>query len=461
MDYTKTYGLTKVFRMPADVELTADILKDFIELNKKITLEKYSYLERAYENDYDIFHMPKKDNSKPDNRLAANFAKYITDTMNGFFMGIPVKVDCDDEKVKQYVELVNSYNNQDDQNAELSKIMDIFGRGNEMYYVDEDGQIGIVYLKPTCSFMIYDDSVLQRPLYFVRYYLDSEEIERGSVSNATQVTYFNEKDGKIEFSSEKPKPHGFNGVPAREFIENDERIGIYEGVMSLIDSFNQALSEKANEIDYFGDAYMKILGAKIDNEDTKHIKENRIINFEGDGDNITVDFMTKPSADSTQENHLERLERLIFAISMVANISDENFGTSSGIALRYKLLSMNNLAQAKQRKFEAGLYQRYKLIFSNPVSGMAKDDWMNLKFTFTRNYPANVSDEAETAGKLSGVVSKKTQLSVLSIVNNVDEEIKAMEQEENPDAYNTDYPTNRTAESIDDEDIIETNGLLD
>ena len=69
-----------------------------------------------------------------------------------------------------------------------------------------------------------------------------------------------------------------------------------------------------------------------------------MINFESDdAQKIVVDFMGKPESDTTQENHLNRLERLIFHISMVANISDEKFGASSGIALKYKLQANSNL----------------------------------------------------------------------------------------------------------------------
>ena len=75
---------------------------------------------------------------------------------------------------------------------------------------------------------------------------------------------------------------------------------------------------------------------------------------------------------------------------------------------------------------------------------MGKDDWINLKYTFTPNYPANLSDEAEIAGKLSGVTSRKTQLSVLSVVKNVDGEIQEIEKEQDITGYNTDYPTART-----------------
>lgn len=84
---------------------------------------------------------------------------------------------------------------------------------------------------------------------------------------------------------------------------------------------------------------MKVLGALVNDENLQQIRDNRIINFPGVLENgqIEVDFLQKPDGDTTQEHLLDRLERLIFQISMVANISDESFGSSSGIALKYKL----------------------------------------------------------------------------------------------------------------------------
>ena len=132
-------------------------------------------------------------------------------------------------------------------------------------------------------------------------------------------------------------------VPATEYVENEERIGIFEGVLPMINAYNKALSEKANDVDYFADAYLIVLGADMDEEDIKSLRENRIINFPGDDTpNLVVKFLEKPNGDTTQEHLIDRLERLIYQISMVANISDESFGASSGIALKYKLQAMSN-----------------------------------------------------------------------------------------------------------------------
>ncbi len=416
-----------MFRLADHEALDENTLGRFISRHAAESVFRYRPLLNAYMTDYAIFHEAPKPPWKPDNRIAVNFAKYIVDTMNGFFIGIPIKITCDDKAVAGYVEFLDQYNDQDDNNAELSKICSIYGKGYEMYYVDQEGKIGITYLTPMDAFMIYDDSVLERPLYFVRLYIDTDNVLHGSVSDEERVRYFVQK-GKIVWEEEKA--HGFSGVPATEYRENAERMGIFEPVLTMIDAYNKAVSEKANDVDYFADAYLKILGTLLEEDEIKHIRDDRIINFDGDTEKLIVEFLQKPNGDETQENLINRLEKLIFQISMVANISDENFGTSSGIALKYKLQAMSNLAKTKERKFTSGMNRRYKLIFSNPVSGMKEDDWVKLKFKFTPNFPANILEESQIAGNLSGITSQKTQLKVLSVVDSVDEEIQQIEKEE-------------------------------
>lgn len=418
-----------VFKLSSDKELTDDKLQEFMSAHANQAAE-HKRLQDAYENDYEILHRGKKPAWKPDNRIVVNFAKYIVDTMNGFFIGQPIKITADEEKIANYIELLDQYNDQDDNNAELSKICSIFGYGYEMYFVDDDGNIGITYLSPAESFMIYDDSILEKPREFVRLYRDENDVLHGSISDDRIVRYF-KIEGKLMWGEEKE--HGFDGVPATEYKENAERLGIFEPVLTMINAYNKAISEKANDVDYFADAYLKILGAMLDEDEVKQIREDRIINFDGDAEKLIVEFLQKPDGDTTQEHLIDRLEKLIFQIAMVANISDESFGTSSGIALKYKLWAMSSLAKTKERKFTSGMNRRYKLIFSNPVSMMKKDDWVKLHYHFTQNFPANVLEEAQTAQELSDIVSQETQLKVLSVVDNAADEIEKMRKEAKED----------------------------
>lgn len=104
--------------------------------------------------------------------------------------------------------------------------------------------------------------------------------------------------------------------------------------------------------------------------------------------------------------------------------------TNRDIAMKYKLQAMSNLEKTKERKFTSGMNRRYRLIFSNPVSGMKKDDWVKIHPHFTPNFPANLQEEAEIAKNLEGVVSQETQLGVLSIVDNAQDEIKKIDADQ-------------------------------
>lgn len=421
-----------IYRMPAGTEMTPELLAKYIGYHKKEVNMHLKKLDNAYRGDYDIFHQAKKPAWKPDNRIAFGFAKYIVDTMNGYFLGIPVRVNHKDSDVAAFLEFLDQYNDLDDINAELGKYDDTFGTGNEIYYTDEDGKLCVQQISPIESFMIYDDSVLMRQMFFVRYYQDSENVERGSWSDDMVVQHF-VRSGAYKWDGE-PTEHHFDDVPASEFIENEERQGLLDGVMSAINAFNKALSEKANDVDAFADAYLKLIGPKIDNKDLQFIRDNRIINLETDDPSSTIaEFMQKPNGDTTQENLLDRLYKGIFQMAMVADLSDENFaGTSSGVSLKFKLQAMSNLADAKKRKFQAAMNRRYRILFSHPMCPVHPDQWIGIDYRFTKNLPANLLEESEIAGNLEGVVSKETQLGVLSIVDNVTKEIEKLDAESAP-----------------------------
>lgn len=420
-----------MYRIPAETEMTLPLLDELLTKHKSEVDNRYKGLYAAYTSDHEILHRDPKPEYKPDNRIVVNFPKYIVDTMNGFFLGNPIKITTDEDAVAEYVEYLDQYNDQDDNNAELSKICDIFGKGFEMYFTDEEAELCITYLTPIEAFMVFDESILERPLYFIRRYTDRENVERGTISDKNYVRSF-QVTGGLRWLDEWT-PHRFNDVPATEYVENAERQGIFEPVLTMVNAYNKAVSEKMNDVEYFADAYMKILGAAVDEKDIQFIRDNRILNLVGeDAEKIIAEFMDKPGNDATQENLLDRMERLIFQIAMVANISDENFGTSSGIALKYKLQAMSNLEKTKERKFASGMNRRYRLLFGHPASKVPADSWIGLSYKFTPNIPANLLEEAQIAAQMEGIVSHETQLKALSIVDNVNEELDRIEEENTP-----------------------------
>lgn len=418
-----------VFIYPKDDEITmADLLK-FISKNKSLA-EEYKHNLEMYKGNHNILNKQPRQFG-PDNKLVANLPHYIVDTYNGFFTGIPPKVTLDDKETNTLLQEWNDENSLQDKLSEISKQADIFGRSLAFVYQDEDSQTRIAYSSPVNSFMVYDDTVSRQPLAFVRYWKNTDGIQVGMV-------YYSDKTISFEgskFGDEMLNPYKM--VPAVEFYGNEERQGVFDNVKTLIDELDRVLSQKANQVEYFDNAYLKILGVDLDQDgdgqpDADLIGNQMIYSPDADATNATVDFISKPDGDNMQEHIIDRLVSMIYQISMVANLNDEAFaGNSSGVALQYKLLPMRNMAANKERKFRQALRRLYRIVFSvgTVLPEVHSEGWRELVFTFKRNLPDDISNDADIAQKLQGMVSQETLLSILPFVNDPQEEIKRINKE--------------------------------
>lgn len=427
-----------VFIYPLGEKLTTADLQSFIQYNQQASVD-YQKNMHMYVGDHEVLHNLGR-GLGPDNRLVANLPHYIVDTYNGFFSGIPTKIALNDELKNELLQQWNNTNSFQDKLSEISKQTDIYGRSFAFVYQDENSETKLAYTSPMEAFIIYDDTVARQPLAFVRYWRDAENKQAAKVYYADDIwDYYDD----VLTLSDETNPFGV--IPAVEFYANEERQGVFDNVKTLINALDKVLSQKANQVEYFDNAYLKILGINLDQDgdgqpDVDIINNQLIYSPDADATNATVDFITKPDGDNMQEHIIDRLISMIYQISMVANLNDEAFaGNSSGVALHYKLLPMQNMAANKERKFTQALRKLYRVVFSVgtvlPESDV--DAWQNLHFKFTRNLPVNLADEAQTASTLSGIVSKETQLTTLSIVDDPKEELKRMRREQADDVKNT------------------------
>ena len=407
-----------------------DMVKEYIHKHEN-NLRRYQYLGSLYRGFHDIYKEPEKDQWKPDNRLAVGFPRYMTETFVGYAYGIPIRVKHPDENIDQKIQEFGRDNEVADHNLEMAKLCCQYGHAWEYIYQTEESKTKLTACSPEYLFTVYDDTLKERALFAVRYGRHKTD-ERpngelyGEIMTRETLRQF---DGE-SLKEERANPYGM--IPVVEWRLNDERIGLYEEQAGLIESYNRAISEKANDVDAFAEAYLAALGVELDEEGYRKIRDNRLINLYGtdSAKDVLVHFLQKPTADATQENLLNRLEQQIYQTSMVANISDENFGSAnSGKALAYKLQAMSNLAGFFDKKIDKSLRKRYKIFCSLSTNVERPDAWGDIEIKFSRNVPQNIAEEAEIAATLEGQVSKETQLSVLSIVDDPKEEINRMEEE--------------------------------
>ena len=427
----RPYKLPEPLQCSADKPITLTLAEGYIRQHEE-RFPRYIYLENLYKGFHDVYKQPEKPDWKPDNRLAVNFPRYITDTFLGFGYGVPIKKSHKDDATAQAINDFERENEITDHEYELARKCCIYGHAFEYLYQDEEAKTKMTICTPMELFVVYDDTVKNRALFAVRYGYHSTETDQpgqryGEILTREEIIPF---EGS---TAGEPMENPYGRLPCVEWMLNEDRMGLYEGVSGLVEAYNHTLGEKANDVDAFAEAYLAVLGAELDEDGIYKIRDNRVINLYGtdDAKDILVQFLQKPTADGTQENLLNRLETLIYQTSMVANISDESFGSAaSGVALAYKLQAMSNLALTFDRKIEKSLRKRYKLFCSLSTNVPNRDAWRDVDIRTTRNLPKNVAEEAQTAAQLEGIVSKETQLSVLSIVPDVKKELERMEQEE-------------------------------
>ena len=426
----RPYLLPVPLKCDTDKEINMDLVNEYIRKHEE-RLPRYEYLEKLYEGFHNVFKLPEKEGWKPDNRLAVNFPKYITDVFLGFVFGIPIKRTHEDEKVSEAISQFDKQNDIAEHDFEMAKKVCKYGHAFEYMYQDEDAKTRIKDCTPKEVFVVYENTLRGAAYFAVRYgIMDDGHTKYGEIIERDRIRDFVGSEIKGE------RPNAYSKINVVEWLMNEERMSLYEEIAGMTEAINKTIGEKANDVDSFAEAYLAILGAELDEEGVMRIRDNRIINLYGtdNAKDILVQFLQKPTADDTQENLLDRLEKWIHKISMVCDINSESFGNASGVALEYKLHPMRSLAGNMIQKALKSMRKRYKLFCTLSTNVSDKEAWRELEQTATLNLPKNKLEEAQTAQALDGIVSKETQLKTLSIVDNVQDEIDKMEKEAEEEA---------------------------
>lgn len=421
-----------VFIFPKGETLNVEDLYGFIQYQDELYRRKYEPNYDMYVSNHPILRAPLKAWSE-NNKLVVPMPRLLVDEYAGYFGGNAPTVQLEDETDNDSLQVWLNDSEFADEHSEIVKAVGIYGRSYLLAYQGEDSKPKIAHVEPDEGFMIYDDTIKSEPLAFVRYSRDYLNHVTGTIYYAGFSVDF--KDDKLE----EPVNYVWHEVPAVEFYSNEERQGIFDGVKTLIEALDKALSKKADQVDYFDNAYLLALGLNLEDENGRiHIdREQRFIySPDADATNAKVEFIGKPDADGMQENLINRLIDLIYYTSMIPNLQDSAFsGNSSGVALQFKLLPMQNMAAFQERKFIKSLRRMFKVLFESADGGQIvrainKDSWLDLRFTYTRNMPQNMADAVSTAVQASSILSQQTALAMIPGIDDPQAELERKEDEQ-------------------------------
>lgn len=433
-----------MYKFEMEQVLDEKFLTRLVEKFRAREMRYYDMLDRYYNVKNDGIRQRSMKSGKPNNKLMHGFARYITNMATSYFVGKPVEYAVDDDAymtcLKDYMDEQYNYD------YEISKAASKKGIAYELLYVNEESKLKTKKYEAQDIIPVYSS----RPDEFLNGFVKMHEsrdldgnlvCDYADVYDRTDIYYFSRKTKAGQYELQDIKPHYLSDVPLIVYWNNEEMMGDYECVLSQIDAYDRAQSNTANDMDYFTDAYLVVIGSSggfvdengedISPEDAeRNLRNNRVMYLDEKGD---AKFLVKPNDDAGNENYKDRLFRDIFFTSQVPPMTDESFaGDLSGIAILYKLIGLEQLAIMKENKMRLAKQKKIKMV----------TEWINFKKSerfdpsavrqkYVRNFITNVSETIENAGKLEGIVSRETQLEMLpaEIVSSAAEELERIREE--------------------------------
>lgn len=388
-------------------------------------------------------------------KLNNDFFSEIIDFKTGYFAGNPIGYsysnteesqedtgDAGDSKKEQKEardaasKVITDFvtrSNMFDVDMECTKFAAICGYAGRLFYIDDDGKERVMVVPPNECIILSKTRDITHPTFGVRYYeikdiYDNKVVKAEFYDSANIYYYEGGSDSNLVLV--KMEANLFDGCPLQGIPNNREMLGDAEKVLTLIDAYDRALSDSNNETEAFAHAYMILENIHLDEDEAKEVQMSGAIEIRTGANGGKVYFLTKEINDAFIEHHLDRLEENIYRFSKTPNLSDEAFGTASGVSLKFKLTGL----ETKCGMFEAKMISAGTYMFTLLAKAWAKKtikiDPLQVVMDFRRNFPTDIQDEAANVQALVAAgIPKQVAFAQLSFVDDVEYVMQLIEEE--------------------------------
>ena len=389
------------------------------------------------------------DENKPiNNKVNNDFFGEIVDFKTGYFAGAPISYSYDgtdeseivtggEEAVKIAKKTISDFitrNNMYGVDMETTRRASVYGYCGRLFYISIEGDVRVIPVHGYETIILTKTNIAE-PRYAVRYYEITDINDKDSwvveFYNDDYVHTYTGMLSQLKFVGKEL--HGFASCPLQGIANNDECMGDAEKVLTLIDAYDKAVSDNSNEMESSAHAYMIIEGLRIDDDTIERGQKSGTYVLPSVGtQNGKMYFLTKNINDTFTEHNLQRMEDNIYRFSKTPNLKDSAFGTSSGVALKFKLHGLETKCGSFQAQFMNSMQYMWKLLSDVwSVKGINVDP-LQCTAEFTRNFPQDDLSNAQTAQALiaAGLPKQVAWNIALPQIDDIDYVMDLLEQEQ-------------------------------
>ena len=381
--------------------------------------------------------------NKSDYRIRNNYGGYITSFVTGYLLGKPLTINYDDMdglNADDEIQAINDNNDLDSLNYELAYDASRYGRAFELHYrTDEGYKDKIVLIDPKEMFSIRSFKVSNELIGAVHLPIFNDTVYPTVYSGDYIYTMKPFTVGQYKMVIDEVKPNPYGKVPVVEWFNNRYRIGDFETVIPNIDAYDSAQSDTANYMSDLNDSTLVLnvdsIDAFVENGGMQAVTDSNVVilengvNAAGGTTQGKADYIYKQYDVAGTEAYKKRLNDDIFRLSNIPDMTDDQFGTQSGIAIQYKLIGLKQIQVIKENYFIKALRRRYELIEAiHDDLNETVIDANKLSFTFHPNLPQDIWSEVEQYINATGEISQETLMELASFTD-IDKEKERLENE--------------------------------
>ena len=431
--------------MADNIEINAKNVQEWVQIFKNNILPERERLASYYDGKNCIVKQGAVA-GRPNYSINVNMAKYIIDVATGYAFGNPIKYSTDDNKADDILEKIQYVH----KNCNISELdfqqggdMATFGIAYHLVMVLGDkgaieDRISLKHLSPLQTFIVTDNTILETPLcgiYFYSYKENNTDKTKIYVYDNINLTIFVDVGGVL--TVESINPHNMGAIPIIQCLNNDDAFSDIQCITDLLDGLSLAVSNNTDNLQSIANAILAASGGVLDDEAIQMLNDTKVANLP---EGAKMEWIIKNVDPTAEQQQIDNLLNFIFQISQVPDLTDKAFGgNQSGVAMQYKLWGLDQLWVTKTTKYKKAIVQRLKILMHLLQYEIKSNVQMldEIDITFDKNLPKDNSAEYTMVQALKDVVSKRTLLANVSIVKDVEAELKALEEEaeKNADLY--------------------------
>jgi SPP1 family phage portal protein len=400
---------------------------------------------------------------KANNKLASGFLKLLVDQKINYSLGKDLILESE-----QAEELWSTLGDKFQTTLrQIAKESAKKATGWGHVYIDEEGKFKLVKIPSEQIIPVYSTTDDEQLELIIRYYNvvgqdrkgDATNIIRVEVWDNEQITYYEQdtqtgmfqllnkqdmvrlfnrpyenprlhlmKDVKYGGSVSRSEGLAWGRIPFIPLYNNDELETDLNAVKNYIDVYDIVESDFANNLEDFQDIYWILKGYQGENvgQFLEQVKRYKALKVSEEGDAKAEKLEVPYEARMTE---LKNLEEKIFTFGQGVNLNQSGDGNITNVVIRSRFANLDLKASEFEIEVEDFIFTL--MYFVNKYRELTNQSEIILdRITFNRSMIINEIEMLEANTKQKGLVSEHTRLSNHTWIDDVEEELKMIEEEQ-------------------------------